>query len=253
VHLALAFAAVAGGFAAGTMNAVVGAGSLVSFPALLVAGVPALTANVSNTIGLLPGAVSAVYGYRDELTGRRSTLIRLCAAGGVGGLTGGLLLLAFPSSTFEAVVPVLLVLAGILTALQPQVSRRIAARSTVSPHGGPLLLGAVALTAVYGGYFGAAQGVILLALLGALLDSDVQRANAVKNLVALVVNVVAGVLFALRADVDWAVVGLIAVGSVAGGTLGVKVARRLPPVAFRWFVVLVAGTAAVVIVVRQLR
>jgi uncharacterized protein len=253
VHPALAFAAIAGGFAAGTMNAVVGAGSLVSFPALLAAGIPALTANVSNTIGLLPGTLSAVFGYRSELSGRRPTLIRLSIAAGLGGLLGGLLLLAFPSSTFEAVVPILLVLAGVLTAIQPQVSRRIAARSTVSPHGGPLLFGAVALTAVYGGYFGAAQGVILLALLGALLDSDVQRANAVKNLLALVVNLTAGLLFALRADVNWAVVGLVAVGSVAGGTFGVGVARRLPPAAFRWFVVIVAGTAAVVIVVRQLR
>jgi uncharacterized membrane protein YfcA len=253
VHPALALAAIAGGFTAGTMNAVVGAGSLVSFPALLAAGVPALTANVSNTIGLLPGTLSAVHGYRDELAGRRATLVRLSIACAFGGLAGGLLLLAFPSSTFEAVVPVLLVLAGVLTALQPAVSRRIAARASVSPHGGPLLIGAVTLTAVYGGYFGAAQGVILLALLGALLDSDVQRANAVKNVLALVVNLVAGVLFALRADVDWGVAALVAVGSVAGGTIGVRVARRLPPVAFRWFVVIVAGTAAVVIVVRQLR
>jgi uncharacterized protein len=252
VHPALALAAVAGGFAAGTMNAVVGAGSLVSFPALLAAGVPALTANVSNTIGLVPGSLSAVHGYRAELAGRLPTLVRLSIASAIGGLTGGLLLLGFPSSTFEAVVPVLLVLAGVLTAVQPRVSERIAARTGVSPHGGPVLVGGVTLTAVYGGYFGAAQGVILLALLGALLDTDVQRANAVKNLLALIVNLVAGVLFALRADVDWAVAALVALGSVSGGLIGVRVARRLPPTAFRWFVVIVAGTAAVVIVVRQL-
>jgi uncharacterized membrane protein YfcA len=251
VHAALAFAAIAGGFAAGTMNAVVGAGSLVSFPALLAAGVPPLTANVTNTIGLLPGAVSAVHGYRDELRGRRASLLPLCVAGGIGGLLGGLLLLAFPSSTFEAVVPFLLVLAGVLTAIQPRVSRMVAARPSVSPHGGPFLLAAVGLTAVYGGYFGAAQGVILLALLGAFLESDVQRANAAKNLIALVVNVVSGILFALRADVDWAVAALVAIGAVVGGTLGVRLARRLPPAAFRWFVVVVAVTAAVAITVRE--
>ncbi|HTY71379.1 MAG TPA: sulfite exporter TauE/SafE family protein [Actinomycetes bacterium] len=251
MNVGLVIAAVGGGFAAGTMNAVVGAGSLVSFPALLAAGVPALTANVSNTIGLLPGSLSAVHGYRRELAGRRHTLVRLCVAGGLGGLTGGLLLLAFPSSTFEAVVPFLLVLAGILTALQPTVSRRLAEHPSASPHGGPLLLVLVGLTGVYGGYFGAAQGVILLALLGVFLESDVQRANAVKNLVALVVNVVAGILFALRADVDWGVAALLALGALAGGTTGVRVARRLPPAAFRWFVVLVAITAAVAISVKE--
>lgn len=253
MHLALALAAIGGGFAAGTMNAVVGAGSLVSFPALLAAGVPALTANVSNTIGLLPGTVTAVHGYRAELAGRRDVLLRLLVAGGIGGLIGGLLLLAFPSSTFEAVVPVLLVLAGALTAFQPQLTRWLAARPQIETRGGAILAGAVMATGVYGGYFGAAQGVILLALLLALLDSDVQRANAIKNAIALVVNLVAGVLFAVRADVNWAVVGLIAIGSIGGGTVGVRVARKLPPLAFRWFVLVVAATAAIVIVIHELR
>ncbi len=251
MDLGLALAALGGGFAAGTMNAVVGAGSLVSFPALLAAGVPALTANVTNTVGLLPGSLAAVHGYRAELAGRRSTLVRLSTAAAIGGLTGGVLLLAFPSSTFEAVVPILLVLAGVLTAVQPQVSRRVAARTSVSRHGGPALFLAVGLTAVYGGYFGAAQGVILLAILGALLEPDVQRANAIKNLLALVANGVAALLFIFRADVDWAVAAYVAAGSIVGGTLGVRLARRLPAAAFRWFVVLVAGTAALVIVVRE--
>ena len=114
-----------------------------------------------------------------------------------------------------------------------------------------MLFLAVGLTAVYGGYFGAAQGVILLAILGALLEPDVQRANAIKNLLALVANGVAALLFVFRADVDWAVAAYVAAGSIVGGTLGVRLARRLPPVAFRWFVVLVAVTAALVIVVRE--
>jgi hypothetical protein len=253
VHLALALAAIGGGFAAGTMNAVVGAGSLVSFPALLAVGVPALTANVSNTIGLLPGTVTAVHGYRAELVGRRDVLIRLLIAGGIGGLAGGLLLLAFPSSTFEAVVPVLLILAGVLTALQPQLSRWLVSRPHIETRGSAILAGAVMATGVYGGYFGAAQGVILLALLLALLDSDVQRANAMKNVIALVINLVAGILFAVRADVNWAVAGLVAVGSIIGGTVGVRIARKLPPVAFRWFVLIVAATAATVIVIHELR
>jgi uncharacterized protein len=244
VHAALAFAAIAGGFAAGTMNAVVGAGSLVSFPALLAAGVPPLTANVTNTVGLLPGALSAVHGYRAELTGRRATLVPLCVAGGIGGLVGGLLLLAFPSSTFEAVVPFLLVLAGLLTAVQPQVSRWVAGRRSVSPHGGPFLLGAVGLTAVYGGYFGAAQGIMLLAILGAALAQDLQRTNGLKNVLAGLVNGVAGLIFIFAAHVAWAPAAIIAAGSIAGAQLGARYGRRLPAGALRALIVAV-GLAAI--------
>lgn len=241
--------ALAGGLVAGAMNAVVGAGSMVSFPLLLTTGLPAVTANATNTVGLLPGTLSAVGGYRRELAQRRWELVRLAPVAAVGGAVGALLLLRLPAESFERIVPLLLVLAALLTAIQPRVNAWLASHSGNRRAWGLLLVG-VGLTAVYGGYFGAAQGVILLALIGALYEPDVQEANAIKNALALVANLVSGVLLAASGKVDWAIAAAVAVGSLAGGTAGVRLARRLPPVAFRWFAIVVAVVAAVVIAVR---
>ncbi len=241
--------ALTGGLIAGTMNSVVGAGSLVSFPLLLAIGVPPVTANASNTVGLLPGTMGAVAGYRRELNARRPVLYRLGAVAAVGGIVGASLLLLLPASSFERAVPILLVLSAVLTAVQPRVNAWLERRGAHQRAWGLLLVG-VGLTGIYGGYFGAAQGVILLALIGALYEPDVQEANALKNALALVANFVAAVIFIATGHVDWSVALAVAGGSVVGGVLGVRLARRLPPAAFRWFAVVVAVVAAVVIAVK---
>jgi uncharacterized protein len=235
------------GVAAGTINTVVGSGTLITFPTLLAFGVPPVTANVSNTIGLVPGSISGAIGYRRELVGQRSRILRLCVASLIGGLAGAVLLLVLPDDAFTAIVPALILLGCVLVVLQPRISRWVAGRHDAAGglpyHGAWWVWPGVLVTGVYGGYFGAAQGVLLMAVLGIGVDESLQRLNAVKNVLAAVVNAVAGLLFAIVADVDWWVVLLIGVGSVIGGQLGATVGRRLPPTALRVVIVLV-GLAA---------
>lgn len=233
------------GMVAGTMNAIVGAGTLITFPVLLAIGYPAVVANVSNTIGLVPGVFSGVLGYRRELTGQRDRLIRLGIAGALGGLTGAVLLLSLPASVFDAVVPVLILLGVALVLAQPYLARFVGQRQDPPPHGGPLLVAGVYLVGVYGGYFGAAQGVLLLGLLGLLLAEGLQRANAAKNVIALLINLVAALLFIAIAEVAWLPVVLIAAGSIVGGYLGARVGRRLPDLWLRVVVAVVGITVAV--------
>ena len=237
------------GVAAGTINTIVGSGTLITFPVLLALGVPPVTANVSNTLGLVPGSLSGAIGYRRELAGQRPRLLRLGTASLIGGLTGAWLLVKLPSEAFDAIVPVLILLALVLVVIQPRVARAMAARRAADagppPEAGPLLFTGVLLAGVYGGYFGAAQGVLLIALMGMLLQDDMQRINAAKNVLALIVNGVAAVFFLFVAEFDWTVVLLIAVGSAAGGQLGARVGRRLPPAVLRAAIVVV-GLVAVV-------
>jgi uncharacterized protein len=233
------------GMVAGTMNAIVGAGTLITFPVLLAVGYPAVVANVSNTIGLVPGVFSGVLGYRRELAGQRDRLIRLGLAGALGGLTGAVLLLSLPASVFDAVVPVLILLGVALVLAQPYLTRFVGQRHDPPPHGGPVLVVGVYLVGVYGGYFGAAQGVLLLGLLGLLLAEGLQRANAAKNVIALLVNLVAALVFIAAAEVAWLPVVLIAAGSIVGGYLGARVGRRLPETWLRAVVALVGITVAV--------
>ncbi|WP_225914487.1 sulfite exporter TauE/SafE family protein [Nocardioides jiangsuensis] len=235
------------GVAAGTINTVVGSGTLITFPTLLAFGVPPVTANVSNTIGLVPGSVSGAIGYRRELVGQRARLIRLASASLLGGIVGAVLLLALPEEAFSAIVPVLIGLGCLLVVLQPTISRRVAlrreGRGTVHEHGPLWVWVLVFATGVYGGYFGAAQGVLLMAVMGIGIQETLQRLNAVKNVLAGLVNGVAAVIFMAVAEVDWVVAALIAVGSVVGGQVGATVGRRLPPLALRIVIVLV-GVAA---------
>jgi uncharacterized membrane protein YfcA len=240
---------VAGVFAGG-INTVVGSGTLVTFPVLLAVGYPPVVANVSNTVGLVPGSISGAIGYRAELAGQRERVMRLGVASLLGGLTGGILLLTLPESAFEAIVPVLIALALVLVVLQPRLSRMVAERRTTArPHGGPLLWRGIYGTGVYGGYFGAALGIILLALMGiAIPDEDLQRLNALKNVLAAIVNGVAAVLFIAVADVAWAPALILAVGAAAGGQIGAKVGRRLSPALLRG-VIVVVGVAAIVQIV----
>jgi uncharacterized membrane protein YfcA len=234
------------GMLAGGINAVVGSGTLVTFPVLLAVGYPPVVANVSNSLGLVPGSVSGAIGYRTELGGQRTRLLRLGAAALFGAVLGAVLLLMLPASAFETIVPALIVLALVLVALQPWLSRKLAEmREDRHPHGGPLLLLAIFGTGIYGGYFGAAQGVLMLALMGILMDENLQRINAVKNVLASVVNLSSGIVFVFIADVAWLVVLLLAVGSIIGGQVGAKIGRRLSAVWLRGVIVIV-GIAAIV-------
>lgn len=236
---------------AGTINTIVGSGTLVTFPVLLALGYPPLTANVSNGLGLVPGSIAGAVGYRRELAGLRGRVLRLAGATTLGALLGAVLLLSLPAATFDAVVPVLVGLAVVLVIVQPFLSRRLAARAGgVRTRIGPALLAGIFGAGVYGGYFGAAQGVLLLALLGLGLDDDLQRHNAVKNVLASVANLVSGVVFAVVAPVAWPVVGLLAAGSVVGGVLGARVGRRLSPAVLRAVIVVVGVVAIVQLLLR---
>ena len=251
MSIAAALAILGVGLAAGTLNTIVGSGSLITFPTLLALGYPPVVANVSNTVGLVTGSISGAVGYRRELEGQRPRLRILGTASLAGGLTGGLLLLALPASVFRDVVPVLILLACVLVAIQPRLARRMAAAERpVRIHGGPLLFVAVFLTGVYGGYFGAAQGVMLIALLGIFLDDTLQRLNAAKNVLAALVNGIAAVLFMLFADVDWAVAGLLAVGAIVGGQVGAMLGRRISQGWLRAVIVVVGVTVAIRLLVR---
>ncbi|QIS01221.1 TSUP family transporter [Nocardia brasiliensis] len=238
------------GIAAGGINTIVGSGTLITFPVLLGFGLPPVTANVSNTIGLVPGAISGVHGYRRELAGQRDRLLRLGTASLLGGITGAVLLLTLPADAFKAIVPVLILLALVLVVVQPRLSRWVKQRRADSDgpapeHGGPALFVAVFATGIYGGYFGAAQGVLLLGLLGVLVHDDIQRLNGVKNVLALLVNGVSALIFIVIAEVDWQAVGLIALGSIIGGQLGAKMGRRMPPNVLRAVIVVVGAIAVV--------
>jgi uncharacterized membrane protein YfcA len=212
---------------------------------LLTLGYPPVLANVSNNIGLVPGAISGVYGYRRELVGQRGRITRLAPLSAIGALTGALLLLVLPSAVFKRVVVVLIVVALVLVVLGPRLSRRLA-----RPHEGHArisltLVVLVGLAGIYGGYFGAAQGIILIALLGIFVLDDLQRLNATKNVLAMTVNLVASIVFVFATHVDWAVVACIAAGSIVGGQLGATFGRRLDPRALRLVIVVVGLTALI--------
>ena len=239
-----ALAVAAAGLAAGAINTIVGSGSLITFPTLLAVGYPAVLANVSNTIGLVPGSVSGAIGYRRELTGQRHRVLVLLPAAIAGGLVGAALLLAAPGA-FRGVVPALILIAVALVLIQPYVARRRADAGRVVEHPGPALQTGVFLTSIYGGYFGAAQGVIFLALLSLTLDDDLQRLNGVKNVVAAVVNGVAAVYFIARHDVAWVVVLILVVASTIGGQLGAHYGRRIPANLLR-IAIAVVGTGVAI-------
>lgn len=261
-----ALAILGAGLAAGTVNAVVGSGSLITFPTLLAFGIPPIVANVSNNVGQVPGNVSGAIGYRRELAGQRPRLVRLGVVAAVGSAGGAVALLSLPSASFQVIVPVLILTACALVLVQPWLSARIIASrarragSRVSPDAAdpagrpqvqdaaalsPALRAGVLASAAYGGYFGAAQGVLVIGLLGTFLDETLQRVNGAKNVLVAVVNGVAAIIYLFFAHIDWLVVLLIAVGTAAGGALGARFGRRLPPLALRILVVLIGVVSAV--------
>jgi uncharacterized membrane protein YfcA len=247
-----ALAIFAAAVAAGGINAVVGSGSLITFPTLLAFGFPAVIANVSNSVGLVFGNITGSVGYRSELAGQRAVLLRLAVASMAGSLAGAILLLSLPASAFTLIVPVLILLSCVLVIVQPRLNARLTRRREVngerSGHG-PVLPASIAVAGAYGGYFGAAQGVLVIGLLGSFLHADLQRANAGKNVLVAAVNGTAAVVFIFFAHVNWVVAGLIAVGSAAGGLLGAKVGRKLPALALRIIIVVIGLVAVAKLVV----
>ncbi len=243
--------AVAGaGVVAGMINSVVGSGTLVTFPVLLAVGYPPLTANVSNGLGLVPGSLFGALGYRHELAGQGPRLRRFGVASVLGAVMGAVLLLVLPPGAFSAVVPVLIVLSLVLVVAQPWLARRLAARrekdtataTEERPDSWWLWL-AILGTGIYGGYFGAAQGVLLLGLMGVVLSESLQRVNAVKNVLAMLANLTSGIVFVFVAHLSWIAVVLIAAGSAVGGALGARVGRKLSPIVLRGLIVVI-GLAA---------
>jgi uncharacterized membrane protein YfcA len=244
-------ALIGAGAAAGLINTVVGSGTLITFPTLLALGVPPVTANVSNTVGLAPGSLSGAWATRQDLTGQRRRVLWLGAASLLGGIAGALLLLWLPSAAFDAIVPILIGIGCLLVILQPFISKRLAIRrmrlgvAAGSVHGPILLWLATALVGVYGGYFGAAQGVLLIAILGIGLSESLPRVNAIKNVLAMIANAIAGLVFVIVSEVNWTAAIAIAVGSVVGAQIGGRVGRKLPATIYRVIIVIV-GVAAIV-------
>jgi uncharacterized membrane protein YfcA len=283
-----ALAIFAAGLAAGTINAAVGSGTLITFPTLLAFGYPPVLANVSNNVGLVPGVASGVHGYRAELVGQRRRVIRLGSASVCGGLVGAILLLVLPAGAFKEIVPALIGIALLMIIFQPRLARwmaagqvaRAAARAgepdrdggaggtggaagaggtgavgVVAPVtraqesavqiGGPVLWVLVFLSGVYGGYFGAAQGVLLIGLMGIAFTDTMQRINAVKNVMAGLVNGVAALVFVAATHIDWGAAGLIACGAILGGQAGARIGRKLPPWGLRLLIICVGVVALV--------
>jgi uncharacterized protein len=246
MSLLQALAVLAAGGVAGAINAIVGSGSLLTFPVLLAVGYPAVTANVSNTVGLSLGNLSAMWGYRRELGGQRSRIVLGGAGSVLGAITGGVLLLTLPEGVFETAVPVLILLACGLMILRP--SPKLS-EGTFGRHRKVVFTVLAFAVGVYGGYFGAAQGVILLAALRFLIPDSLQRLNGLKNVMAGINNLVAAILFVIVAHIAWDAAALIAVGSVAGAQLGARYGRRIPDQTLRWTVVTVGVIVAIVLLV----
>jgi uncharacterized membrane protein YfcA len=243
LHAVAIFAA---GIVAGTINTVVGSGTLFTFPVLLAFGYSPVVANVSNTVGLVPGSATGAYGYRRELAGQRTRLLPLACASLSGGVIGAVLLLSLPASAFEAIVPVFIGIALVLIVLQPRLSGLLEKhRAHAHERAGAVATAAVFAGGIYGGYFGAAQGILVLAVLTIAVDDELQRLNAVKVVLTGLVNLVSGIVFVFAAHVAWGPAGLIAAGSLIGGVVGARYGRRLPPQALR-AVIVVVGIAAIV-------
>jgi len=233
------------GVGAGVVNGVAGGGTLVAFPTLLAMGYPALTANVTSTIGIWPGYVSSVAGFRSELSDQRPTLVRLGAPAVVGALAGAALLLTTPAEDFRRLAPWLVLFASALFAVQPVVSRLVGDLDRRHRTNQVLLYGGTFLAAVYGGYFGAGLGVLLLAVLGLALPDTLARSSGLRSALSVAINGVAAVVFLARGSPAWAAVALLAAGSLGGGFLGAHAAKRLPAPVLRVVIVAIGVATAI--------
>jgi uncharacterized membrane protein YfcA len=240
------------GVVAGAINSVIGSGTLLTYPLLLASGLPPVVANGTNTLGIAPGNAFGAWGYRRELAGRSRQVAGMAALVGVGAVLGAVLVLALPSTVFESIVPWLIVAACVLVVVQPYLVRRLKARG-VDPTALPrrALVPVLFAVGIYAGYFGAAQGIILIAALGALYDADLQNTNAAKNVLQGVSNTAAAIAFVVAGSVDWPAAIAIGAGAALGGAIGAPFARRLPDPVLRAIIVVVGLVAAVVSIVRH--
>jgi uncharacterized membrane protein YfcA len=241
------------GLAAGAVNAAAGGGTLISFPALLATGMPAITANITSSVGLVTGYVGGAVGYRRELQGQRERVRALLVTAALGGIVGAIVLLATPADAFRGIVPFLVLLACLLLSIQPAVSkwlqRRRGADAAAHHEITPLLHGGLFLSAAYGSYFGAGLGVLLLAVLGMLLNDDLQRLNGLKSVLSFIVNLVGVIIFVVSGNVAWAYAAILLVTSYAGGMLGASIARLLKPAVLRYAVVTLGVVVALALLV----
>jgi uncharacterized protein len=240
----------AAGFLAGALNAAAGGGSLISFPALIAVGYPPLTANVTNNIAVAPGYVTGATGYRRELRGQGHRILPLTVASAIGSFVGVGLIMISSQSAFESIVPFLVLAACVLLAFQPAITRRLEEHSGDRDRPGSGVLAGQALAAVYGGYFSAALGVVVLAILGLAFDDTLQRLNALKALLQLIIGAVSAVGFALVTPVAWTAVAVVAPASVVGGEVGARLARRVSDRALRVGIVTYGVACAVWLFVR---
>lgn len=243
-----------GGLLAGAVNAMAGGGTLISFPALLAAGLPPVTANITSSVGLVSGYAGGTQGYRRELAGQGHRFRVLGVVSIAGGVAGAVVLLVTPADAFRAVVPYLILLSCLLLAAQPWLSRVVARRraggGAETPEITPAVHAGVFVAAVYGSYFGAGLGVLLLGVLGIFLDDDLQRLNALKGLLSLVVNLVGVLVFLTSGRVAWADAGILLVAAYLGGLGGAALARRLRPALLRYCVVALGVAVAIGLLVR---
>jgi uncharacterized membrane protein YfcA len=231
--------AIAAGVAllAGVINSIAGGGSLILFPTLVALGLGTVAANVTNSIAQWPGYLGGVLGFRREYAGQRGRLLRFGVVALLGGTAGSVLLLTTPTAAFDVVVPVLVLLASLLLALQPLLTRRLRGTEDGIPRRDPWwLYVALFLATVYGGYFGGALGVILVGVLGVGLHR-LKLANALKSALSAVTATVTLVVFGIWGPVDWLVVGVAAPASLLGGFVGARIARRIPATPLRVFIV----------------
>lgn len=244
-HVALVAGAA---LAAGAVNAIAGGGSLLTFPALVAAGLPKITASVTNTVALCPGYLGATWAQRAQLRGQRRRLWLYVPAGVVGGVAGGLLLLHTGAAAFARIVPFLILFAALLLAAQDKLRTWLLARS--GKHGELFALVPMFLASIYGGYFGAGVGVIMLGVLAIVIDDSLTRLNALKQAISLACNIAAAIFFLFRGDIDWTITAIMAGASLAGGILGGALASRIPARVLRWLVIAFSVVVGVVYLVR---
>jgi uncharacterized protein len=245
-NLVLAFIAA---LAAGFVNAIAGGGTLISFPVLVAIGIPPVAANITNTIALCPGYFGGVMAQRKDLLSQKKRLWKMLPVGILGGIAGGLLLLNTSEDSFRILIPYLILLSAVLLAFQPLLKKFVEARLQKSMHHnakGALVLFVIFLAAIYGGYFGAGLGVILLAILGLLIDDSLIKLNALKQAISLSVNVSAAIYFCFSGQVNWPIVAVMIFGSVLGGSIGGRTATFIRPGILRWAVVVIGFAVAAI-------